>query len=69
MRVPATIRSWRRPSNKPIRNLCAVAKRPNACAVYSVDPSRSFTDELIAERRAAARAETQAEAETRSARR
>jgi hypothetical protein len=33
------------------------------------DPSRSFTDELIAERRAAARAETQAEANTDSARR
>lgn len=32
------------------------------------DPSRSFTDELIAERRAAARAETQAEAKSRSAR-
>jgi hypothetical protein len=33
------------------------------------DPSRSFTDELIAERRAAARAETEAETKTRSARR
>lgn len=33
------------------------------------DPSRSFTDELIAERRAAARAETEAEANTDSARR
>ena len=33
------------------------------------DPSRSFTDELIAERRAAARAETAAEATTGSARR
>ena len=33
------------------------------------DPSRSFTDELIAERRAAARAETKAEAKTGSARR
>jgi len=33
------------------------------------DPSRSFTDELIAERRASARAETQGEAKTRSARR
>jgi hypothetical protein len=31
--------------------------------------SRSFTDELIAERRAAARAETEAEATTGSARR
>jgi len=33
------------------------------------DPSRSFTDELIAERRAAARAEAEAEAKTNSARR
>jgi hypothetical protein len=33
------------------------------------NPSRSFTDELIAERRAAARAETDAEAITRSDRR
>jgi hypothetical protein len=33
------------------------------------DPSRSFTDELIAERRAAARAEAEAEAKTSSARR
>jgi hypothetical protein len=33
------------------------------------DPSRSFTDELIAERRSAARAETEAEANTGSARR
>lgn len=33
------------------------------------DPSRSFTDELIAERRAAARAETEAEAESARARR
>ncbi|MGH3085207.1 MAG: hypothetical protein ACRDNP_14370 [Gaiellaceae bacterium] len=33
------------------------------------DPARSFTDELIAERRAAALAETQAEANTGSARR
>ncbi|MGH3084938.1 MAG: hypothetical protein ACRDNP_12980 [Gaiellaceae bacterium] len=33
------------------------------------DPSRSFTDELIAERRAAGRAETEAEANTGSARR
>jgi hypothetical protein len=33
------------------------------------DPSRSFTDELIAERRAAAKAETEAEANTDSARR
>jgi hypothetical protein len=33
------------------------------------DPSRSFTDELIAERRAAARAETKAETTTGSARR
>jgi hypothetical protein len=33
------------------------------------DPSRSFTDELIAERRAAAQAETEAEANTDSARR
>ena len=33
------------------------------------DPSRSFTDELIAERRAVARAETEAEATTGSARR
>jgi hypothetical protein len=33
------------------------------------DPSRSYTDELIAERRAAARAETHAEANTGSARR
>ena len=33
------------------------------------DPSRSFTDELIAERRAAARAETETEAKTGSARR
>jgi hypothetical protein len=33
------------------------------------DPSRSFTDELISERRAAARAETAAEATTASARR
>ena len=33
------------------------------------DPSRSFTDELIAERRAAAQAETQAEAKIGSARR
>jgi hypothetical protein len=33
------------------------------------DPSRSFTDELIAERRAAAKAETEAEAKTGSARR
>lgn len=33
------------------------------------DPSRSFTDELIAERRAAAQAEAQAEAKTGSARR
>ena len=32
------------------------------------DPSRSFTDELIAERRTAARAETEAEAKTGSAR-
>lgn len=30
------------------------------------DPSRSFTDELIAERRAAAQAEAQAEAKTGS---
>ncbi|MGH9381967.1 MAG: hypothetical protein ACRD2Z_15335 [Thermoanaerobaculia bacterium] len=33
------------------------------------DPSRSFTDELIAERRAAARAEAEAEAKRPSARR
>jgi hypothetical protein len=33
------------------------------------DPSRSFTDELIAERRAAAKAETEAEANADSARR
>lgn len=33
------------------------------------DPSRSYTDELIAERRAAARVETEAEASTGSARR
>jgi len=32
------------------------------------DPSRSFTDELIAERRAAARAETEADTATGSAR-
>ena len=33
------------------------------------DPSRSFTDELIAERRTAARAETEADTSTGSARR
>jgi hypothetical protein len=59
---------------RTVKNAQAEVERRRAAAerlrgLLGRDPSRSFTDELIAERRAAARAETEAEAKTGSARR
>lgn len=59
---------------KALRQTPAESERRRAAAkrlrgVLGHDPSRSFTDELIAERRAAARAESEGEANPGSARR
>lgn len=54
------------------RNTSELARRRSAAerfrGLLGREPSRSFTDELIAERRAAARAESEAEAVRGSAR-
>ena len=59
---------------KALKQTRAETERRRAAAerlrgLLARDPSRSYADELIAERRAAARAEAHAEANTGSARR